>query len=480
MSRTTAEEAGRRPSFGRTIIVYGAMLVAAVLVFFAIRRQGEALVAPPASGREAFGRALSGHRVDDLLHVLLALVVIIVAARLVGILFRRLGQPPVIGEIVAGILLGPSLLGRVFPAGYAFLLPPTVAPFLQVIAQVGVILYMFLVGLELDLEHIRKSPQAAFAISHASIVVPFVLGAALALGLYPVLSSRDVPFTVFALFLGVSMSVTAFPVLARILTDREMHRSGLGAMALTCAAVDDVTAWCLLAFVASVAQARGTDALRTVLLTASFIAFVFVVLRPLAVRLARRVQGSIAGTSANVMAFVFVLLLVAALTTEAIGIHALFGAFLLGAVIPHDSRLAREIGEKLQDVVIVLLLPAFFAFSGMRTQLQLVSGASQWMLCGLIVLVACAGKFGGSAIAARFSGLGWRQSSILGALMNTRGLVELVVLNVGLDLGVISPTLFAMLVIMALVTTFATSPILAMIVGRERRVFVLEREAATA
>lgn len=464
-------------SVAKTAVGYGALLAGAVLLFLWIRTQGLKLAAPPPAGETLFGGRKPSESIDILLHVLLALVVIIVAARIVGFLFRGIGQPPVIGEVVAGILLGPSLLGSVAPEAYTFLLPLSVAPFLQVIAQVGVILYMFLVGLDLNPIHLTRSPHTVLAISHASIIVPFLLGSALALGLYPALSTSDVPFTPFALFLGVSMSVTAFPVLARVLTDRRMHTTALGVMALTCAAVDDVTAWCLLALVVSVVQAHGQNPIATVVLTATFIAVMFLVLRPVLLRAVRWIDDVSGRTSANVMAFLFVLLLGSALATEWIGIHALFGAFLLGVVIPHDSRIARDLTERLEDLVVVLLLPVFFAFSGMRTQIQLVSGTNHWLLCWLIILVACLGKFGGSAIAARISGLPWRDSSALGILMNTRGLVELIVLNVGLDFGVISPTLFAMLVIMALVTTFATSPILDWIIG-ERRMSTLPSRLA--
>jgi Kef-type K+ transport system membrane component KefB len=261
--------------------------------------------------------------------------------------------------------------------------------------------------------------------------------------------------------MGISMSVTAFPVLARILTDRAMHKSRLGVIALACAAVDDVTAWCLLAFVVSVARSEPHQVVPTLALTAAFIAGMFFVVRPLAARFART-RKEIRQDS---LAVIFVALLVAALVTEFIGIHAIFGALLLGAVIPHDSELAHDLTRKLNDLVIVLLLPAFFAFTGMRTQIGLLSGASQWLTCGLIILVASLGKFGGSTIAARISGLDWRQAASLGILMNTRGLMELIVLNVGLDLGVLSPTLFAMLVVMAIVTTLATSPILHVLSG---------------
>jgi Kef-type K+ transport system membrane component KefB len=255
---------------------------------------------------------------------------------------------------------------------------------------------------------------------------------------------------VFALFIGISMSVTAFPVLARILTDRGMQKSELGTIALACAAVDDVTAWCLLAFITALARADPRRVLPTLAMTAAFIAAMFLVVRPVARWYVRRFKSA----PQNVMAIVFVALLVAALATEFIGIHAIFGAFLLGVVIPHDSEFARDVARKIEDVVVVLLLPAFFAFTGLRTQIGLVNGASDWLACALIIAVASAGKFGGSTLAARVTGLGWRQSASLGILMNTRGLMELIVLNV------LSPALFAMLVVMAVVTTLATAPIL--------------------
>jgi Kef-type K+ transport system membrane component KefB len=447
---------GRLASLG----LYGAMIGLAVGGFLVVRYLGSELVAPaPGPGAAVFGDGGTNKHVDVLMHVLLALSVVIITARALGALFARLRQPAVIGEVLAGILLGPSLLGRVAPEASAFLLPPTVAPSLHILAQVGVIIYMFLVGLELDLALARTRTHATVAISHASIVVPFLLGAAIALLLYPRVSSSDVPFTPFALFCAVSMSVTAFPVLARILTDRGVHRSRLGVIALTCAAVDDVTAWCLLAFVVSVVHTRFGGALLTAGLSVAYIAVMFTVVRPLLRRLVTWQERHSALTK-GVMAVIFVALLLSSLATDAIGIHAVFGAFVLGAAIPHDSRVARELTAKLEDVVVVLLLPAFFAYTGMRTQIGLVSGVQNWLLCGLIIVVASAGKFGGSFAAARLAGLAWRDAASIGILMNTRGLMELIVLNIGMDLRVISPTLFAMLVIMALVTTFATTPIL--------------------
>jgi Kef-type K+ transport system membrane component KefB len=405
---------------------------------------------------------------DTLAHVLLALLAVVLTSRLVSRAFTYVGQPPVMGEVVAGILLGPSLLGRVAPQASAFLLPPAVAPYLGVLAQLGVILYMFLVGLELNAGLLRAHARAAVAVAHAGIVVPFLLGAALAVGLYPRYGPADVSLTSFALFLGVALSITAFPVLARILSDRQMEKTELGVLALGCAAAGDVTAWCLLALAVGVAQAALGGALLVVALAATFVAFMGLVVRPVAARVVGWFREGPLTT--GVVAWVFVAVLAAALTTEVIGIHAIFGAFLLGAVIPHDSLLARELRGKVEDVVTVLLLPAFFAYTGMRTQIGLVAGVAEWLVCGLIIVTATVGKFGGTLLAGRLAGLDMRTAAALGVLMNTRGLMELIVLNIGLDLGVISPTVFAMMVFMALVTTLATTPVLLLVQPDQGRV----------
>jgi Kef-type K+ transport system membrane component KefB len=447
--------------------MYAVMLVAAAAVFFWIRSAGERLPVP--IGPLTVGPSAAVHvatpAVNTLFQFLLALAVIVVTARLMGRLFEFIYQPPVVGEVIGGILLGPSLLGRVAPEAFAQLMPASVAPFLGLHAQVGVILYMFIVGLELDTREIRRSGHTTVAISHASIVVPFLFGCGLALAVYPRFSSRAVPFTVFALFLGVSMSVTAFPVLARILTDGGMSRTRMGSIALTCAAVDDVTAWCLLALVAGIARARAADALRTVALTMVFISLMIAVVAP-RIRRALPAFERHLPLSRQRLAIVLIAVLVSAMTTEAIGIHGIFGGFLLGALVPAGSQIVAELRNRLEDLVAVLFLPAFFAYTGLRTEIGLISGWNNWIWCGVIVLVACAGKFGGTLAAARLTGLGWRDGSALGVLMNTRGLVGLIVLDIGLDLGVISPRLFTMLVIMAIVTTMMTTPILHLIMRR--------------
>jgi len=447
-----------------TIVFYLVMMVASIAIYYSIHLKGQAQFGVVQAVSQD-GSAAQG-KIDYLLHVLLALFVVIVTARAVGSIFRWLHQPAVIGEVIGGILLGPSFLGKNFPEVQAFLLPSSAQPFLGVIAQLGVIFYMFVVGLELDLKVLKRSGHATLAISHASIVIPFLLGAWLALELFPVFAPVGVSFTSFSLFLGVSMSITAFPVLARILTDRGIHKTQLGTIALTCAAVDDVTAWCLLAFVVSIVQAKLGGAIITLILTVIYILGMFFIGGPLIRRVVPWLEQFDRLTEGGIAAF-FVALLLSALATEFIGIHAIFGAFLLGAITPHNSRVAKELTDRIQDLVRIVFLPAFFAFTGMRTQFGLLSTKEDWVICGLIIAVATAGKFGGTFFAAKLTGLRWKESAALGVLMNTRGLVELIVLNLGLDLGVIGPRLFTILVIMALVTTFATSPLLHLILRKE-------------
>jgi Kef-type K+ transport system membrane component KefB len=437
-------------------MVYGLLIAAALVAVALVQRWGGQLQAPA-----ALAQGLPGNpelRSERLLHLLLALAAVMSLGRLMGALFKRIGQAPVIGEVVAGIMLGPSLLGWIFPSAGAALLPASVAPLLGIIAQLGIILYMFQVGLELNAAEFKGRGHATIAISHSSIIVPFVLGVLLALWLYPRFSSSDVSFSSFSLFMGVAMSITAFPVLARILSDSGMNKTPLGVIALSCAAVDDATAWCLLAIVVGVAQSNLQSVLPVFLGLLAFVAVMVFVLRPWILSYAAR--HSKPPISQNAVALVLLFVLLSAIATELIGIHAIFGAFLLGVLIPHDSAIAREFEGKLKDVVAVLLLPAFFAFSGMRTQIGLLQGWEQWLACLLIIVVATLGKFGGASLAARFSGMSGRDSTALGILMNTRGLVELIVLNIGLDLRVISPTLYTMMVLMALATTMATAPAL--------------------
>lgn len=433
-----------------------------VALYLAIRHFGLDLIAPlrgipflkPAEGTHASGLGT----------VMVALAIIVLLSRLLGVLCERwLRQPPVIGEILAGIMLGPSLLGMLAPHVSLLLFPLDIRPSLNIIAQVGVVLFMFVVGLEIDAPALRKSSRATVVVSHASIVFPFVLGGLLALLLYPMYGASDVSFTAFSLFLGISMSITAFPVLARILRDQKIQGTPLGLTVLACAAIDDVTAWTLLALVVGIVSGGMDKALTTLPLLAVYFGVMFVLVRPLFQRLCRWAEDRGEPSSTGILSIVIVGLLLSAAATEWIGIHALFGAFLFGAFLPNRSKLTLILRERIEDLVTILFLPVFFAFTGLRTQMALVSTTTDWMVVGLVIMVAIAGKFGGSFVAARYSGLGWRESSAIGVLMNARGLVELIVLNIGLDLGVLSPKLFSMLVLMALVTTLMTSPIFSVI-----------------
>jgi len=406
-----------------------------------------------------FAALAVGSSDQALSHLLIALIVIVIVARLLGTAAKTIGQPPVVGEMIAGILIGPSVMGHWLPRVSAFLFPSQVLPYLSAVSQIAVIFFMFLVGVDLDAGLLRQKGGSSLVISQASIFAPFVLGAALAPWLYSSLSAPGVSFAVFALFLGISMSVTAFPVLARILRDRQMHKSDLGTMALACAAVDDVIAWCLLAFVVGMASSGPRQALVTIALTAAFIAIVLVVVRPVAVRFARA-QPVGGDALQRTIVVVCIAAFLASVATDWIGIHVFFGAFLVGLVVPHDSPVALQIKSRFEDTVSALLLPVFFVLTGLRTQIGLIHGHRNWLICAVVIAVASVGKVGGTYFAARFCGMTGRRAAALGVLMNARGLMELIVLNVGLDLGVLSPALFAMLVVMAVVTTFTTAPFL--------------------
>jgi len=398
---------------------------------------------------------------NTLLTLLLQIVVILVVSRLVGLLFRKIHQPQVIGEMVAGILLGPSLFGWLAPGLSARLFPVDSLDYLNVLSQIGLILFMFLVGLELDPQLLHGRRRAAIVISNASVIAPFLLGAVLALYLYPRLSGPPVSFIGFTLFLGAAMSITAFPVLARILSERNLLRSKVGALTIACAAVDDVTAWCILAIVIAVVRAGQTTfpVWATIVGSGLFVLIMVVGIRR-ALHIFETRYHKIGRLTQDMTTLILMLTLAAAWITEWLGIHALFGAFVLGAVMPKDRAFVHELTEKLEALTVSFLLPLFFALAGLRVSIGLLNGLEMWFYCVLILIVAVVGKFGGSTLAARVSGLSWREAGALGVLMNTRGLVELVILSIGFDLGIISPTLYTMMVLMALITTFMTSPLL--------------------
>lgn len=444
----------------RRTLLYAALIVIFVGAIVAVLARGQRLergraAAPPVAAVPDSGA------ITPLGTLLLQIIVVVVAARLCGRLSARIGQPKVIGEIVAGILLGPSLLGSAAPAVFSSLFPPSSLGTLKLLAEVGVVLFMFVVGLELDLEGFRRVAQTAIVVSHASILLPYFLGVVLSLALYRSLAPAGVPFVPFALFLGIAMSITAFPVLARILEERGLTRTPLGSTAITCAAVDDVTAWSILAIVVAIGKAQGlASSGLTVLMAAGFIGFMWYVAGP-AIRwiIGRGAPGT---PSKNILAFVLLMLIGSALTTERIGIHALFGAFLIGVVMPREAGFRAELVQRLEEVSAILFLPLFFAFTGLRTQIGLLDSAGAWLMCAAVIAAATAGKLGGSMAAARLSGMGTLDAFSLGALMNTRGLMELIVLNVGYELGILSPKIFAMMVLMALVTTLSTAPLLAL------------------
>jgi len=410
----------------------------------------------------AYQPAENPQHINPILLLMAQLAVILGLCRMMGFLCSRLRQPQVMGEMIAGIMLGPSLLGLVFPHAFASLFPADATVPLNTLSQIGVIFFLFLIGLELDPKLLRNRAESAVLISHSSILAPFLLGSGLMIFLYPRVfdGTPSMNFVSVSLFMGASMSITAFPVLARILTERNLQKTRVGAIAITCAAVDDVTAWCILAFVVAVARARGLhSAMLTAVLALAYVAIMFFAIRPFLRRL-ELVFDRAGRLSQNVMAIIFLLTLASAYATEWIGIHALFGAFVMGAVMPKGTLFVRTLSEKLEDFSVVFLLPVFFAYTGLRTQIGILNHPALWFYTGLIVLTACAGKFGGSAIAGKFTGLSWREASAIGILMNTRGLMELVILNIGHDLGVITDAVFAMMVIMAIVTTALTTPIL--------------------
>jgi Kef-type K+ transport system membrane component KefB len=404
------------------------------------------------------------HNLQHPLAILLGqIITIILVARLFGWIFRKIGQPSVIGEIVAGIALGPSLLGLYFPEFSSTLFPSASLGNLQFLSQIGLILFMFVIGMELDLKVLKNKANDAVVISHASIVVPFSLGIGLAYFIYYRFAPEGVEFLSFSLFMGIAMSITAFPVLARIVQEREIHKTRLGTIVITCAAADDITAWCILAAVIAIVKAGSfVSSLYVIGLAIVYVGAMLFIVRPFLKKIGDLYKSK-NKLSKPVVAIFFLTLILSSYTSEIIGIHALFGAFMAGAIMPDITKFRAIFIEKVEDVSVILLLPLFFVFTGLRTQIGLINDPYLWKLTGVIILVAVAGKFLGSALAAKFVGQSWQDSLTIGALMNTRGLMELVVLNIGYDLGVLTSEVFTMMVIMALVTTVMTGPALDLI-----------------
>ncbi|ATC65653.1 cation/H(+) antiporter [Nibricoccus aquaticus] len=471
----------------RTAVFYLLLLVVAGLGVLALLRAGASLPPPsavPGATAQAASVAVNAGEVSavesmitglranfdaPLGHLFLQLLVIIGISRIAGAIFSKLGQPSVVGEMAAGILLGPSLFGWVAPEAFAFVFPTESLGTIKLLSQIGVCLFMFTVGMELNIAHVRSKAHAAVVVSHASIVVPYFLGVVLAYFLFTSLAAGGTTFTAFALFMGISMSITAFPVLARILQERKLTQTFLGSTAITCAAVDDVTAWSILAFVVAIARATSVEASAlNLLLVVVFIAVMIWGVRPALPRFIGRARLENEAPSKGVIATVICVVVAASFCTEVIGIHALFGAFLAGAIMPEIGGFRHKLAVRVENFSSVLLLPLFFVFTGLRTQIALLNDVTGWLICLLIIAVATLGKLGGTAVSARFTGMSWSESLQLGALMNTRGLMELIALNIGYDLGILSPRIFAMLVVMALATTMLTGPLLTLFGDRKK------------
>lgn len=426
-------------------------------------QQGVSLPASnPGIESASFLSVNSGGFLDRLLNqpgnFLLQLVIIILAARLLGFVFQKAGQPLVIGEIIAGIMLGPSMLGALMPEAFDLLFPEQSVDALQKLSQLGLILFMFLIGMELNMASFRKTLNKAGVISIASIAIPFALGLLLACILYPTYAPENVRLLSFALFLGITMSITAFPVLARIVQERKLTATPVGTMAITVAALGDAVAWCILAVVIAIAKAGSVGtSLYTIGFTVLYILVMYFFVRPLMQNLGR-IYTSRETMGKPVVALIFLVILVSSLITDTIGIHALFGAFMAGIVMPENADFRRVFTEKIEDLSLVVLLPLFFVTTGLRTEISLISSGHMWLVCIIIIFTAIAGKFGGTLLAARYTGISWNHSLVLGVLMNSKGLMELIVLNIGYDMGILDPGIFAMLVLMTLATTFITGP----------------------
>lgn len=423
---------------------------------------GRTIVSPSSNDSQwtQFVSSLNHNLQHPLALLLFQIITIVLVARIFGWIFRKIGQPSVIGEIIAGIALGPSLFGLYFPEMKEAIFPVASLGNLQLLSQIGLILFMFVIGMELDLKVLKNKANEAVVISHASIVIPFALGIGLAYYIYHEFAPPGVEFLSFGLFMGIAMSITAFPVLARIVQERGIHKTRLGTIVITCAAADDITAWCILAVVIAIVKAGSfISSIYVIALALIYVLAMLFVVKPFLKRVGD-LYAKKSNIKKSVVAIFLLTLIISSYVSEIIGIHALFGAFMMGAIMPDITKFRTIFIEKIEDVSVILLLPLFFVFTGLRTEIGLINEPYLWKITGYIILVAVVGKFFGSALAARFVGQNWRDSLTIGALMNTRGLMELVVLNIGYELGVLSPKVFTMMVIMALVTTFMTGPAL--------------------
>ena len=461
-------------------IYLGMISVFGVLIYLALcsgerfdHHPGTGIMPTSAGAFELFTNIISDNMTNSLTILLLQIIVILLTVRVFSYLFKYIGQPGVMGEIVAGIVLGPSLLGYFFPEFSANLFPPESLDNLNLLSQIGLVLFMFVIGLELDFSVLKNKLNETLVISHAGIVVPFFLGVVAAIWVYEDYASGQTAFLPFALFIGICMSITAFPVLARIVQERNMTKTSVGMLSIASAANDDVTAWCLLAIVIALAKA-GTfvSALYTIELTLIYLVFMFLVMRPFLRKIGETYAYSEV-INKTFVGFIFLILVLSSAITEIIGIHALFGAFIAGVVMPTNIGFRKVMMEKVEDVSLVFFLPLFFAFSGLHTEIGLINTPELWGVCLLFIVVAIAGKFGGCTLAARAVGENWKDSLIVGTLMNTRGLMQLVALNIGFEMGILTSEMFVVLLLMSLLTTFMATPMLSLV----ERIFSKQKES---
>jgi Kef-type K+ transport system membrane component KefB len=403
-----------------------------------------------------------GHIENVLLIVIMQLIVIVAAARVSGALFRRIGQPLVCGEIAAGLILGPSFFGGMFPGLFHRIFNPSVGHIFAMMSQIGLIFLMFLIGLEFDFGHLSENRRTALSVSIVGIVLPFSLGLLLGRRMHAVLGLPG-SWLNFSLFMAAAMSITAIPILGRIMLELNINRTRIGSLTISAAAADDASGWIILAVITAIARSALNPAKLggMVLETLGFAAAMVWIVRPLLKKwTAQQMRRHGGRLSLGGLATVLILILVAAAATNLIGIFSIFGAFFLGAILYDQHEFRAAVQERLRDFVTVFFLPIFFTYTGLRTDIGTMAGSTLWVMCGLVLLVAFIGKFGGCWFAARCNGLPWREASIIGVMMNTRALMELIVINIGFELGVIPKSVFFMLVVMAVVSTYITAPVL--------------------
>ena len=403
-----------------------------------------------------------GHLENVLLIVILQLIVIIAAARIFGGLFRRIGQPLVCGEIAAGLILGPSFFGGMFPGLFHTIFNPSVGHIFAIMSQIGLIFLMFLIGLEFDFGHLKENRGTALSVSIVGIVLPFSLGLLLGRWMHAALGLQG-SWMNFGLFMAAAMSITAIPILGRIMVELNINRTRIGSLTISAAAADDASGWIILAVITAIARSALNPAKLGIMIleTIGFAMAMVWLVRPLLKKwTARQMRIRRGKLSLGALAVVLLLMLAAAAATNLIGIFSIFGAFFLGAILYDQHEFRAAVQERLRDFVTVFFLPIFFTYTGLRTDIGTMSGRALWVMCGLVLLAAFVGKFGGCWLAARVNGLPWREASIIGVMMNTRALMELIVINIGFELGIIPKSVFFMLVVMAVASTYITAPVL--------------------